>query len=161
MKKSLKNLIELLKFDFVNDSITKENFPDDGRRGKVEIIDFEKKITSEEAIKEMDLKEYRPATAYELLIWAKDDWNGKDCIMALGSQWRRPDGDLDVLCLWGNAGRRELGLYWVDRGWDGRYRFAFVRKSLESLKTGELGNLESRISAIEEFKAKVENVLKI
>ena len=69
MKKSLKNLIELLKFDFVNDSITKENFPDDGRRGKVEIIDFEKKITSEEAIKEMDLKAYRPATAYRVIIW--------------------------------------------------------------------------------------------
>ena len=137
MKQTLEQLIKSLKFDYTNKDITEENFPDDGRRGKVEIIDFKREITSEEAIKEMDEKGYRPATAYELLTWAKN-WNGKDFIVELDSKWRRLHGYRCVLSLWGGAGGRSLSLHSFARKWIRHCRFAFVRKSVtEPLGTPE------------------------
>jgi hypothetical protein len=37
-------------------------------------------------------------------------------------------GRRDVVCLWTNAGRRELGLEGIDDRWSPNYRFAFVRR---------------------------------
>ena len=47
-------------------------------------------------------------------------------VVFLHDPWVGYFGRRDVLCLWSNAGRRELGLEGFDDTWDSRYRFAFV-----------------------------------
>ena len=71
---------------------------------------------------------YRPATLCELLRWAKDNWNGKDWIIALGQIWLGADGSRLVAVLGLGLGRRELGLGWFGGGWGGRDRWLAVRK---------------------------------
>ena len=48
-------------------------------------------------------------------------------IVFLHDPWLGFFGRRDVLCLWSNAGRRELGLEGFDDRWSSEYRFAFVR----------------------------------
>lgn len=134
----ISTLIKKLKFDRVNSNITDDLFPDSGERGKDhEIFHFNKYISSEYAIEEMNKQGYRPMTAHELLEWAKDNWNGEDWVMALGSVVA-VDGLRCVACL-GRLGRgRYLYLSWFGLGWYEHYRFAAVRKS-ENLEPKKLG----------------------
>jgi len=48
-------------------------------------------------------------------------------LVFLHDPWFGFFGRRDVLCLWSNAGRRELGLDGFDDPWPPEYRFAFVR----------------------------------
>ena len=131
-KQTLKQLIKVLKLDYCNENITETNFLDDGQRGGVEILHFDSLITeTEEVITQIEEKGYRPATIYELLIWAKDNWNGKDIIVALGSVWRGLRGGRSVPYLWSGSRERILALHWFEGDWGRDYRFAAVRKSLD------------------------------
>jgi hypothetical protein len=47
-------------------------------------------------------------------------------VIFLHDPWVGYFGRRDVLCLWSNAGRRELGLEGFDDTWDPRHRFAFL-----------------------------------
>ncbi|HKW91003.1 MAG TPA: AAA family ATPase [Methylomirabilota bacterium] len=49
-------------------------------------------------------------------------------IVFLHDPWFGFFGRRDVLCLWSNAGRRELGLEGYDEPWSPNHRFAFVRR---------------------------------
>ena len=127
----LKNLIKPLKLDWVGSDVTDDNFPDNGERGKVEILQFNKSLSTEEVLEKMKKMGYRPATLHEMLSWAKE-WNRKDAIVALGSIWQTPNGFRRVGCLYNHDSQRELGLCCLDRVWDDHYPFAVVRKSLKS-----------------------------
>ena len=129
-KKELKTLIKDLKLNYVNSDITKENFPDDGRREKVEILHYDETLTTEELLKKMEYDGYAPANLYELLEWANQDkeWNGKDFVIALGSVWRDRYGNRVAPCLLGLGSERGLDLLWTEYGWDKFFRFAAVRK---------------------------------
>ena len=132
--KTLKQLIEANEFNFVNDNVTETNFPTQKIRGKVEIIDLKREVTSEEAIKEMDEKGYYPANIYELLRWANQNkeekkWNGTVWVVALGSVWQDWRGPRRAPCLYGASDGRHLRLPWWGSEWCSDYRFAFVRKS--------------------------------
>lgn len=48
-------------------------------------------------------------------------------------------GRRDVLCLWSNAGRRELGLEGFDDPWSRSHRFAFVRGQGGLAARGQIG----------------------
>lgn len=155
---TIKQLIKSLKLNYVNSDITEENFPDDGQRGKVEILHFNEYLETDEVLKRMEEKGYRPTTLYEMLEWAKD-WNGQDWIVALGSVWRDPCGGRSCACLDGGGSERGLGLIWVDDGWDGGCRVAAVRKSLD---TGKLdSSLESRILELENKFKKLEKIINL
>ena len=45
--------------------------------------------------------------------------------------WHGYFGRRDVVCLWDNAGRRELGLEGFDEVWSTHYRFAFRQPVIE------------------------------
>jgi hypothetical protein len=137
---TLKQLLKKAKFDWVNPYITEANFPDDKLDGKVEIIHFDKSITSEDATKELDNKGYRPATLRELIKFAIDnpDEQKKYPIVALGSVRRSAGGRRGVSYLGCSDGGRELGLGWWDLGWVSDCRFAAVSKS-------NSGKLETKI----------------
>lgn len=135
-KQTLKKLIESLKLTYVNENITAENFPDDGQRGEVEIIDFKRVITSEEAIKEMNDKGYRPATVYELLNWAKNNWGSEEWVVALGQSCQRVVNRY-IPYLWSDTSERGLYLCWFGSRWYDNYRFAAVKldRSVEKVYT--------------------------
>ena len=141
--KTLTKLIKDLKLDYVNSDITEKNFPPQEIQGRVEIIKLEKDITSEGVIAEMEEKGLVPANAYELLDWAKDEWNGKDWVVALVQEWQASDGHRHVVVLYEYGARRGLCLNWFGRRWYRGYRFAFVRKSPDSRKLETLESSET------------------
>lgn len=106
---------------------------------RMELIHFNRSIESEEAIKEMAEKDYRPATHLELIAWAEKnpDEQKKYPIVALGSE-AHVRGDRRVAYLWSDDDGRRLSLDWNDRDWDDDYRFLAVRK--ESSGTRTLGH---------------------
>ena len=125
---TLSQLIKANKFTYVNKDIITKNFPPQGKIEEVELIDFKKALTTDEAIKLLAEQGFRPATIYELLTWSQKNWNGKDWIVALGSVWRSADGDRYVVCLGSDASGRDLSLRWVEDDWDVFCRFAAVKK---------------------------------
>ncbi len=132
--KTLKQLIKLNKLDWANPNINNENFPYNGRLSKeIKLFHFNRIISSEDAIKEMAKEGYEPANIYELLTWAKDNWNGKDVIVALGSAWHNLNGDRNFPFLRFVGSERDLDLSWFDDGWRAHCRFAAVKKAESKL----------------------------
>ena len=126
---TLKQLIKANEFTYVDDDITPAHFPPQGKVGTVELIDFKKRISTDNALKKLDAQGCRPATIYELLTWSQKNWNGKDLVIALGSVWQDADGSRLVACLYEYASKRNLDLRWFGNDWYGLGRFAVVRKS--------------------------------
>ena len=157
--KSLKILIDACSFDYISPAITDENIPDDGRRGKVEIKNFGKYMTSEQVIAELKKDNCRPATVHELFSYLKDNKEKDKWLVALGSVFFFR-GERYVVGVWWDGSEREANHRWFDGEWLDHCWFAFVRElDLENSENGNLGTLESRISALEEFQQKVSAML--
>jgi len=139
---SLAEMIKAVRFDYVDKGINEYNFPNDGRRGKVELIDFGEDGTvmkSTEIEAEMAKRFFRPATLRETLEWAKENWNGQDNVVAFGSGYldNCPDDGGEWLYLVpylsrnkyykGGKNRQLYGLR-IDFGWNFNCHFAVVRR---------------------------------
>jgi hypothetical protein len=157
--KKLKQLIKQNKFDYVDSDITETNFPDNGRHLKdFKLFHFNRNISSENVVKEMEKEGYVPANIYELLEWK--DWNDKDSIVALGSVWLHWNGYRSVAYLDSDGSRRRLNLCIWDGDWFDDGRFLAVRKSgTETLNNSD--KVLERLEVLENFKIKVEKVLKV
>ena len=129
---SLAQMIEAGKYYWVNDDITAEHFPVKGESKQVEItlLHFDRYISSDEAVKEIDKMGYRPATLPELLALgaSQPELQRQFPIVALGSVWQGRYGDRYVPYLWDDGSGRYLDLDWFDDGWNPGDRFAVVRK---------------------------------
>lgn len=139
--KTLKQLIKENNFYYVNSYITEDNFPIPENIEEVEydIVDFNRYIVSEDAIKELSKDGYRPATLYDLLAWK--NWNNSDFVVALGSV-AEVDGSRRVPCLNEDFSGRRLGLDWFDGDWNDDCRFLRVRNlDSKSLSTGHSDTL--------------------
>lgn len=113
----LTSLIAPLKFDYVNSNIVDGLFPDPKEiSSDYKVFHFNKFISSEEVIKDMTVEGYRPAHAWELLGYAKEEWNNKDWVVALGSVGK-VHGNRRVPYLDGDDSERRLSLGWFDCGW--------------------------------------------
>ncbi len=131
--KTLKEMIEEGKYDRADSYIVHENFPLQGKgRQEVEIqpFHFGCAVKSKEVLEEMEKQGFRPATLPELLaLGAADRELQKEFpIVALGSRWRNPNGDLDVPILDWYGLKRALNLNWFGHDWNELCRFAGVRK---------------------------------
>jgi hypothetical protein len=152
-EESLKNLIKSKKFDWVNPNITESVFPLQEVRGTdYKLFQFDKSVSSESAVKEMEKEGYIPANLHELLLWT--EWNNRDFVVALGSVGE-VNGGRRVPFLRKGGSERRLGLGWWDGGWVSVFRFLAVRNL--SLNTSDtlnqaLGNSESLSLAIETCK---------
>ena len=136
-EKDTKALVKLGKYDWSNSDIFE--FPFEKTEAKeIELIHFNKYISSEDAIKEMEVKGLRPATVTELLLFGAQypEVQHEFPIVALGTV-QQVFGDRGVACLGGGSAGRGLNLAWFEGGWYGDWRFAAVRKS-ESLDAGNL-----------------------
>ena len=131
--KPLKEMIQAGKYNWVNDNITSGHFPTTGTGQKeVEIMlfHFNRPISSDDAIAEMEKAGYRPADPPEILALGVKypELQKQFPIVALGSPWWYPDGDRSVLYLdWLISGRR-LDLILFEADWYEDYRFAAVCK---------------------------------
>lgn len=129
---TLEQMIAAGKYDWSNSDITAKRFPLTGT-GKVafepKLFHFDRSISSEDAIKEMEKEGFRPAKIEELLAYGAllPEEQRKYPIIALGSV-AEIDGSRGVACLHRVGSERSLGLRWFDGDWDGCYRFLGVRK---------------------------------
>lgn len=153
----LQKLIKEKKFDWVNDNITAEKFPAPKKlRTDYKLYHFDRYISSESAIKEMEKEGYSPANFYELLSWK--DWNNADWVVALGSV-ARVRGDRRVPCLGRIGASRELYLGWFDFVWYANFRFLAVR-SVSGVSETALSPSDSLSLAIEQVKKAGYKVIK-
>jgi hypothetical protein len=132
--RSLAEMIKAGAYDFVNPDITSERFPIKGI-GKVklnpELIHYGKFMSSDDIIKDMNQRGFRPATLPELLAYGEKypDKQREFPIIALGSVWRSWYGGRSVACLLPAGGSaRWLGLPDWGGDWRDSDRFLAFRK---------------------------------
>ena len=130
---SVEDAVKLGRYDWNNSDISSRNFQTK-RKGTaevaVELIHFNRYISTKDAQKELDQRVYRPAELHELLAFGEKYPNVQRefPIVALGFVWQVRGCRRDVSGLKGGGSERSLDLDWVGRGWGEIYRFAAVRK---------------------------------
>jgi len=123
-EQSLKSLIDEWKFDYVNFNILTNFSLPERKYTDYKLFHFDREISSEDAIKEIEKEGYLPANIIELLSWK--EWNEKDNVVALGSVAKLRDGR-HVVYLGRRGLGRNLSLDWFGCGWDCDDRFLAVR----------------------------------
>lgn len=134
--RTLQEMINAGNYDWSNNNIIVKNFPIslEMTEKKVEVsaklFHFNRVISSENAISEMDKAGYRPATLVELLALgeAQPELQRQFSIIALGSFWHDALGSRRVPCLLVDDDGRELSLHWFGGDWIADYRFLAVCK---------------------------------
>lgn len=158
MKNNLALIIKNLTFDYVNSNITKDNFPEQPLRGRYELFTLDHPMKTAEIEAAMVAKGFLPANLYELLDYAKDGWNNKDWVFALGSGWVGSDGLRRVPGLGRDGSGRYLSLRWdgPSRTWSDSCQFlvVVVSKSLDTHPLdpsvlGRLADLERHVAQLE------------
>ncbi len=120
-------------YEYAHSCVTSENFP--ARRfaatriREIILLEFDHDVTSDEAIAEAVRLGLERPTYEDALYFGIEypDVQRERPVIFLHDPWFGFFGRRDVLCLWSNAGRRELGLEGFDDPWNPNYRFAFVR----------------------------------
>lgn len=131
--RSVEDGVRAGRYDWANSGITSSNFPRK-RKGiaevAVELMHFDRVVSTNEALRELNRMGYRPAELHELLAFGEKypDVQREFPIVALGSAWQVRDGGRGVSCLYGDGSERSLNLRWVEDDWFELYRFAAVRK---------------------------------
>ena len=132
--RSVEDGVRAGRYDWAtSDDINSRNFPTK-RKGtaevEVELVHFNRGISTDEALGELDRMGYRPAEVHELLAFGEKypKVQREFPIVALGSVWQDRNGDRSVPCLGRDGSERGLSLDWVEDDWYEVYRFAAVRK---------------------------------
>jgi hypothetical protein len=133
---TVEQMVAAGKYGWKNPNITEEHFPLPveltGQKTVVsaKLFHFNRSISSDDAISEMDRAGYRPATLMELLVlgFILPGLQRQFPIVALGSIWLSADGHRYVPCLGVGDGKRGLDLDWFDSVWRACCRFLGVRK---------------------------------
>ena len=119
-------------YGYAHSCVTSENFPAAAAEGRgpaeIVLIGFDAGVTASEALAEAARRGLARPTYEDALHFGAEhpDAQRAHPIVFLHEPWVGYFGRRDVLALWSNAGRRELGL----EGFDDRFapdcRFAFV-----------------------------------
>ena len=126
-------LVERGRYGYAHSQVTSDNFPArdiaaaDGVRHIV-LLQLPGEVSAEEALAEaarrgLERPLYEDALHFGI---AHPEVQLAGPVVFLHDPWFGFFGRRDVLCLWSNAGRRELGLEGFDGRWSREYRFAFV-----------------------------------
>ncbi len=135
-------LVEAGRYGYAHSCITSENFPSRPPGGtgvhEIAIIALGRAATAIEAVSAAAAIGLRPPTYEDALRFgaAHPDVQCGAPIVFLHEPWIGFFGRRDVLCLWSNAGRRELGLEGFDERFGADVRFAFVRDAPAEAGTG-------------------------
>lgn len=131
--RSTEQLVEAGRYGYAHSCVTSENFPVRAgaavpRERVIVLLAFDREVNAAEALAEAArLGLGRPSYEDALYFGVEHpDVQQQHPVVFLHDPWVGFFGRRDVLCLWTNAGRRELGLDGFDDTWDPRHRFAFV-----------------------------------
>ena len=132
--RTTEELVRAGNYNYADPGINSRNFPvRPAKRGVREIVllEFDHDPKSEEVLAEA-VKQNLDRPVYEDALYfgvEHPEVQRERPVVFLHEPYpRRPDGNLSVLFLWGDAGYRRLLLDWFDSRWYCYYRFAFVRK---------------------------------
>lgn len=131
--RSTEELVVAGGYGYAHSCVTSENFPARSfggtRRREIVLLEFERDVTAEDVLGEAARLGLEPPTYEDALYFgiAHPEVQRERPVLFLHEPWLGFFGRRDVLCLWSNAGRRELGLEGFDDAWSQRHRFAFVR----------------------------------
>jgi len=132
-RRSVEDAVKAGRYDWTKSDITSRNFPTK-RKGTaevaVELVHFNRSISTDEALSELDRMGYRPAELHELLAFGEKypEVQREFPVVALGSVWQYRYGDRRVPYLFRLGSERYLNLYWFGDDGGGVFRFAAVRK---------------------------------
>ncbi len=132
----LEHMISAGRYDWTNGDITVEHFPLTGS-GQIdinlELLRCNQAIRTEDVLREIDVRGYRPATITELLAFGADEQTEalqrQYIIIAPGSVWQSLDGRQYVPGLTSLASKRCLYLDWLGSAWLEKSLVLAVRKS--------------------------------
>ncbi len=130
--RSTEALVDAGRYDYAHSCVTSDNFP--ARTGgaprvrEIVLLEFDRDVTSAEVLAEAASRGLGiPAYEDALCFGAEHpDVQRERPVVFLHDPWVGFFGRRDVLCLWSNAGRRELGLEGFDDVFGRQYRFGFV-----------------------------------
>ena len=129
---SLDAMVRAGRYDYVDSDITEKHFPvmSGPQNVSIELVHFDRVMSSDDVFSELDRKGFRPATLPEILSFgAKYPEKQREFpVVALGSVRRDGSGSREVPYLWSGAVGRGLSLDWLVGRWGSYYRFAAVRK---------------------------------
>jgi hypothetical protein len=119
-------------YGYAHAAITSENFPADRaaspRRRHIVLLQFDHAVTFEQVVAAARARGLARPTYEDALYFgiAHPEAQRERPIIFLHEPWLGVFGRRDIVCLWCNGGRRELGLEGFDEAWGPEYRFAFV-----------------------------------
>ncbi len=130
---SFKDHIVRGKYGWVNSDITEDHFPTSisaDYDAEYKLFHFDRNISSDDAIREMEKEGFRPGVLAELLVLGETqpELQKQFPVVALGSIWQHSNGHRSVSILYQYAAKRKLDLSWFEFGWAGGCRFLAVRK---------------------------------
>jgi hypothetical protein len=130
--RSTEELVAAGGYGYAHSCVTSESFPSRAAMARrirhVVLVGFDQAVTADAAIAAAaELRLERPVYEDALYFGIQHpDVQGHGPVLFLHEPWLGYFGRRDVLCLWSNAGRRELGLEGFDDVWGPTYRFAFI-----------------------------------
>ena len=133
--RSTEELVTAGEYAYAHSCVTSDNFParhfGGTREREIVLLEFDDEVTSERIIAEATRRGLGRPTYEDALSFGAQhpDVQRARSVVFLHDPWFGFFGRRDVLCLWSNAGRRELGLEGFDDRWSTGYRFAFVNPS--------------------------------
>jgi hypothetical protein len=132
--RSTEDLVEAGRYAYAHSCVTSANFParrfGGVRRREIVLLEFEHDVTSEDAIAEAARLGLERPTYEDALYFGAEypEVQRERPVVFLHDPWFGFFGRRDVLSLWTNADRRELGLEGFDDPWRPTWRFAFARR---------------------------------
>ena len=132
--RTTEELVRAGKYGYAHSCVESANFParnSVGQRAReVVLLAFDHEITTEQALVEsVRLGLGRPMYEDALYFGIEHpDVQLAGPVVFLHEPWVGFYGRRDALCLWSNAGRRELGLEDFDSPWSPDFRLAFIKQ---------------------------------
>jgi hypothetical protein len=120
------------RYGYAQAALTSENFPADRAAPAtvrtLVLLEFDRPVTFEDVVASARQRGLARPTYEDALYFgiAHPEAQRERPIIFLHEPWLGAFGRRDVVCLWTNVGRRELGLEGFDDTWGPQYRFAFV-----------------------------------
>ena len=129
--RSTEQLVEAGRYGYAHSCVTSENFPARATTpgpAEVVLLEFDHAVTASEALAEAARRGLARPTYEDALHFGAEHPEAQRAhpIVFLHEPWVGYFGRRDVLSLWSNAGRRELGLEGFDDRFAPECRFAFV-----------------------------------
>ena len=147
--RSTEELVAAGHYGYAHSCVNSENFPvrkvEASQEREIVLLAFDHDVTSDEATTAAARLGLERPTYEDALYFgiAYPDVQCERPVVFLHDPWFGFFGRRDVLCLWSNAGRRELGLEGFDDRWGRQYRFAFVRAGEARAMTTRLATVDS------------------